>query len=183
LIPLAVGLDLAAEEQQAFDDHLRRCLSCYREYRDYVDALAALDPLRAPAGFEAPEGLAEAIVAEVRAGEPGPLAPHPTPFWARPSRTIRYGLPLAAAAVVFTLAGLFVSQFGKRPEGHVPQMPKIFDAPVVTPIVNDPPDQFGPAYVFPESIHPGRLRRVEGPLRMSEPLPTMVVPINKRNDY
>ncbi|MFH0946487.1 MAG: hypothetical protein V2A76_14925 [Planctomycetota bacterium] len=182
--PLAVGHDLPADQQRTFDEHLRGCLSCYREYRDHADALAALNPLRAPASFDAPDGLVDAIIAGVWAAEPGPLAPHPTPFWARPSRTIRYGLPLAATVLIFSLAGLYLSMVGGEPQGRVPQIPPYVSSPTLRPISNTPDDEIGPVYVFPERFHPGRLRHV-GPasLRWSEPLPPAAVPISERNDF
>ena len=186
-IPLAVGHDLPVDQQRQFDEHLRHCLSCYREYRHHADALAALNPARAPATFDAPEGLAEAILAEIREGEPGPLAPHPTPFWARSSRTIRYGVPFAAAVLIFSLAGLYFSMVGGETQGHVPQIPKDLNRPDTTVLYDptDPADQFGQQYVvYPDRIHPGRLRHVgTAPFRKSEPLPPVVVPISKRNDF
>ena len=199
-IPLAVGQDLSPEQLRSFDVHLRRCLSCYREFRDYADALSALDPLRAPAGFEAPDGLPEAIMAEVRMNEPGPLAPHPTPIWSRSSRTLRYGLPAAAAVLVFGLAGLYVTNQGGELPGHTPQIPRgLVDDPRVVPVNRFPgapdpaapdpakadlEDQLGPSYVFPERFHPGKLRLI-GPVPSlrSEPLPSVTVPISKRNDF
>lgn len=205
-IPLAVGQDLGVGKQRSFDEHLRRCLPCYREFRDYTDALAALDPLRAPADFKAPAGLAQTIIAELRANQPGPLAPHPTPIWSRSSRALRYGLPLAAAFAIFALAGIFSMNEAGNPGGEsLGQQSRISMPPVesvgfvesvesvesLTRTISAPPheldfrdDQLGPAYVFPERFHPGRLRLV-GPVssRRSDPLPHVIVPISKRNDF
>jgi len=201
-IPLAMGQDLGPEQMRSFDGHLRRCLACYREFRDYADALARLDPLRSPPDFDAPDGLCEAIMDEVREHEPGPLAPHPTPLWSRSSRTLRYGLPLAAALAVFLLAGMYAARLGGSAPVHLPQIPRqLLDPKVVTVnrFQDEPnqqpsqqpnqqrdqqPDQLGPSYLFPEQHQPGRLRLI-GPAssRRSEPLPAVVVPISKRNDF
>jgi hypothetical protein len=173
-IPLAVGGDLDAEDQRIFDEHLRSCLSCYREYRDYQDVLAKLDPIRAPEPVAAPAGLAEAILAEVRAGTQGPLAPHPMPLWARSAFLPRVVLPLAAALLVFTIAGMHFLDGGKssRPQAIPGGM---FGDPPTTMVINPttPAAGDGPVdtLVIPEVL-PGSLRFVgPAPFYQQEPLP------------
>lgn len=183
-IPLAIGNDLDGDALAVFDEHLRSCLACYREYRDFADAMAELDVLRAPDPSEPPDELVEAILAEVRAAEPGPLAPHPTPFWAR-SRLVRNGVPVAAAVVVFSFAGLMVfGDRGNTTQRTAPRIPDDEFLPTVVNVAPGPADQFGTRYIFPVNLHPNLTNGSESRRpRSTEPLPPAVVPISHRNDF
>jgi len=172
-IPLAVGNDLDPGAQRIFDEHLRSCLSCYREYRDYQDVLANLDPIRAPEPALAPAGLAEAILAEVRAGTPGPLASHPVPLWMRSAFLRRAALPLAATFLVFAIAGMHFLGGGKPSRPHT--IPGGMFDPPTTMVINPttPAAGNGPVdtLVIPEVL-PGNLRFVgPAPFCQQEPLP------------
>jgi hypothetical protein len=78
MLPLHVGGDLDPRHIDAVDDHLKTCLSCFREFREYATMRSRLGVLaeeRLPEG--ALEGFAEEVMARIAVGEPGPAAAAP----------------------------------------------------------------------------------------------------------
>lgn len=196
-MPLAAGgagagADLDPRRLVEFERHVRSCLSCYRELREYGEALQALRPLRAPADSAPPEGLEDAIlagVARMQAGEPGPLAPHPAPFYARPA-VIKTALPAAALLLISAVAGLLLQLGGaapqppgefERPPARIPEGAFLPVVRTVEPGPSWPADQLGDRYVFPAGLHRVLLES-DRSLKI-EPLPPAVVPVSNRNDY
>ena len=167
LAALASGRDLPRDEQARFDEHVRKCLACYREYREYLNSRGQLDPLRGDG--VAPDGLLDEVMAGIRANEPGPLAPHPNPWWTRP--LLGQVIPLAASFVFFALAGMYLVGGDEAPSRNLFDENGIFDP--LQPITIDSRDQFGPmiipAHTNP-SLHPNTGQPLPGPWLVT-PLP------------
>lgn len=97
MLPLHAGGDLDPRHVDAVDGHLKTCLPCFREFREYASMRSRLGVLaeeRLPEG--ALEGFAEEVMARIAVGEPGPAAAAPG------GAVIRWPLlpRLAAAAAV-----------------------------------------------------------------------------------
>ncbi|MEW6743314.1 MAG: zf-HC2 domain-containing protein [Planctomycetota bacterium] len=74
LLPLQVGGDLSPAEARAVEEHLSRCLGCFREARAYE---ASLKPVWDLAREAAPEAMVGHLAERVLQGahSPGPRAP------------------------------------------------------------------------------------------------------------
>jgi hypothetical protein len=96
MLPLQVGGDLDPRHTDAVDEHIKQCLSCFREFRELAamrGRLGVLSEEALPAGIL--DGFAEEVMARIAVGEPGPAADAP-----RPILRLRQVHRLAAAAAV-----------------------------------------------------------------------------------
>jgi anti-sigma factor RsiW len=111
LLPLHVGGDLDAGPARRVDEHLHRCLSCFRDFRD----LAAMRQRLVVLGEQQPpaaglEHFTEEVMARIALGERGPAAELPGVRRSRPAVM----LPLAAAATLLVGVALgFVARAGQ----------------------------------------------------------------------
>lgn len=189
-IPLAIGGDLDAADQQAFAAHLHGCLNCFRQFQSYRSAFAALDPLRAPASAEAPAGLHDAIMLAVRSGEAGPIAPYPARIGELRHRPVldllRRVLPTAAALLFFTWVGY--QMVGSGPVGpHVTPQRNQPTMPVMWPGQNNVrpvADEFGMHFWFPVHGPGAEIPGVTPPtMRKAEDIPAARRSADKSGDY
>lgn len=116
LLPLHVGGDLDPRQAETVDEHLHRCLACFREYREFLNLRGRLgvladEPL--PSGVL--DGFADEVMARIAVGEPGPAAELP----GRTSTLHRITRYAAAAAVLFAL-GLGLASLNDLPPTQVP---------------------------------------------------------------
>jgi hypothetical protein len=104
MLPLHAGGDLDPRHVDAVDAHLKDCLPCFREFREYASMRSRLGVLaeeRLPDG--ALEGFAEEVMARIAVGEPGPAAVIPGTLIKRwPSLP---QLAAAASLLIVCLAG------------------------------------------------------------------------------
>ena len=115
MLPLHVGGDLDASHVQGVDDHLRDCLSCFRELRELAAMRGRLGVLaEEPLPPGALDGFAEEVMARIAVGEPGPAAEPPRP--SRPRLLVLPRLVAAAAVLVAGLAAYYAFE-GSTPDG------------------------------------------------------------------
>ena len=102
LLPLHVGGDLEPRRAAAVDEHLHRCLGCFREYREYLSLRGTLGVLaEQPLPEGALDGFVEEVMARIAVAEAGPRAELPAIV------TRAAWLPrLAAAAALLVTASL-----------------------------------------------------------------------------
>lgn len=168
-IPLAVGGDLVPQLQKAVMEHVKTCLSCYRLYHEYEESLEALHSLKASDPSRVPDGILDAVMADVRTGVPGPAAPPPrVPVWARVNQIRRVAVPFAAGLAVMASAAFFMED-----DPTLVTEPEIEASPLTSgnEIVGRNSDSFGMDAILPDRTS-GTLRLV-GPasFRKTEPLP------------
>ncbi len=75
MLPLHVGGDLDPKHVGTVDAHLKQCLSCFREFREFAvmrGRLGVLAEKPLPEGVL--EGFTEEVMARIQVGEPGPAA-------------------------------------------------------------------------------------------------------------
>ena len=119
LLPLHVGRDLDPRKAAAVDEHLHRCLSCFREYREYLDLRGTLGVLAEPPLPEgALDGFVEEVMARVALGEAGPEAPLPTNVV-----RARWLPRLAAAAAVLLAVSVGYVSWEAAQGGPLPMAP------------------------------------------------------------
>jgi hypothetical protein len=182
LIPLGAGRDLEPPVQAGVEQHLRTCLSCYREFRAYRSALADFATLASGGDATAPQDLADSIMAAVRAGRPGPAAP--THTW---GDRLRYVVPLAATFVAFAVAGFYL--FGGGAPGDAGTPPRAFktiDVPTHGMVVGYTDD--GPRYdALPQTIELPRAWFGTGArppaFDATQPIPVTTVPPVRMTGY
>lgn len=133
MLPLHVGRDLDPRHVAAVDEHLGRCLSCFREFHVLADVRGRLgvlaeEPL--PAGIL--DGFTEEVMARIAVGEPGPAAavlrPR-TPWWSRPSLAAAAALLLVATAAWRWFDGQDALQRAARPAEVRSTRPLLVEGP------------------------------------------------------
>jgi anti-sigma factor RsiW len=116
LLPLHVGGDLEVQKAELVDEHLHRCLACFREYRELLMVrghLGVLADQPLPPGVL--DGFTDEVMARIALGEPGPAAE--LPGSSRPlQRVLRY----AAAAAVLLALGLGLASLNDLPPSQAP---------------------------------------------------------------
>jgi hypothetical protein len=104
MLPLHAGGDLDPRHVEAVDVHLKNCLPCFREFREYASMRSRLGVLaeeRLPDGVL--DGFAEEVMARIAVGEPGPAAVAPgSPMSRWPSLP---RLAAAASLLIVCVAG------------------------------------------------------------------------------
>jgi len=102
MLPLHAGGDLDPRHVAAVDEHLKGCLTCYRELREFVSMRGRLGVLaEAPLPRGILDGFAEEVMARIDIREPGPAAEAP-----RPASVHWYAWPRLAAAAAVLIAAL-----------------------------------------------------------------------------
>jgi hypothetical protein len=114
LLPLHVGGDLPPGRGAAVDEHLHRCLPCFREYRELTtmrERLGVLTDQPLPEGVL--DGFTEEVMARIAVGEAGPRAPLPAAL--DRSRTWTRYAAAAAILLSFTLGLALLSSSDAPP--------------------------------------------------------------------
>lgn len=128
LLPLHVGGDLDPGPARRVDEHLHRCLSCFREFRELAamrQRLVVLGEQQPPAA--ALDHFTEEVMARIALGERGPAAELPGVRRTRPSVM----LPLAAAATL--MVGVMLGYVAQtRTPGASPAATPSGPSPVLT---------------------------------------------------
>ncbi|MBU0756094.1 MAG: zf-HC2 domain-containing protein [Planctomycetes bacterium] len=117
LLPLYVGEDLDASELHEVKDHLKSCLTCYREYQDHLGAKQTLGKLSLEESNHRSDlsrimdGFTDQVLERISKDPHGPSAPVP--------RLIYTYLPRALAAAAMLLvaitAGIYFLRGDEKP--------------------------------------------------------------------
>ena len=104
--------ELGSDEERAIREHVASCSCC----RQMMAGLAAVDGgLSADAAWQPPAG---GLVSAVMRAAEARIRARPS----RVSRTLRFAMPLAAAAAILVLAAVVVGRLAGRPAAPVPHM-------------------------------------------------------------
>jgi hypothetical protein len=180
--------DLDPAELDQVQEHLKSCLTCYREYQTHLKARRFLKELvQKPDLHPVMEGFTDEVMEQVTRGSGGPAAPVPRVIYAYLPRA------LAAAALILVLvtAGFYVF----RGEPEITDPAGVADrtgienaAPESRPVMNPVP--FDPRWVAEDSsTHPDLKKKdpeAEDPFSDLEPLPQQfpaVQPVNMKRNF